>query len=95
MPKPKPKPRVRPPRTPPRTRRAAAILTLRALRRQRAPALRAALIPTPRHVKKHTFVDVVTRRVMKPEPKEDPRWQKTWEWDPVAPPKSRSPETLR
>ena len=46
-------------------------------------------------MKKHTFVDVVTRRVMKPEPKEDPRWQKTWEWDPVAPPKSRSPETLR
>ena len=49
------------------------------------PHSRAALIPTPRHAKKHSFVDVVTRRVWKPESKVDPRWQQTWEWDPLAP----------
>ena len=96
MPKPKPKPRAE------AAAHAAAYATGRGPSSRSArsggsvrPHSRAALIPTPRHVKKHTFVDVVTRRVMKPEPKEDPRWQKTWEWDPVAPPKSRSPETLR
>ena len=56
------------------------------------PHSRAALIPTPRHVTKHHFVDVVTRRVMKPEPKIDPRWQATWDWDPLAPPRTREGE---